>query len=101
MLITDPIELQRALCAGAAGGSRASRQLSAAQRRTDGSAAAQVSFNNRGHAHSRAARLERRATIDPIGTYRASAYHKQCAKLRPVNDGSDLSPCSPPVEVLR
>jgi L-rhamnose isomerase/sugar isomerase len=34
------------------------------------------------------ARLERGAAIDPIGAYRASAYRDQCAKLRPVSDGS-------------
>ena len=34
------------------------------------------------------ARLERGAAIDPIGAYRASAYRNQCAKLRPVSDGS-------------
>jgi L-rhamnose isomerase / sugar isomerase len=34
------------------------------------------------------ARLERGAAIDPIGAYRASAYRKQCAKLRPASDGS-------------
>jgi len=33
-------------------------------------------------------RLERGAAIDPIGAYRASAYRKQCAKLRPVGEGS-------------
>jgi L-rhamnose isomerase/sugar isomerase len=34
------------------------------------------------------ARLERGAAIDPIGTYRASGYRNQCAKLRPVGEGS-------------
>jgi hypothetical protein len=34
------------------------------------------------------ARLERGAAVDPIGAYRASAYRNQCAKLRPISDGS-------------
>jgi L-rhamnose isomerase / sugar isomerase len=34
------------------------------------------------------ARLQRGAAIDPIGAYRASGYRTQCAKLRPVGDGS-------------
>jgi L-rhamnose isomerase / sugar isomerase len=34
------------------------------------------------------ARLERGAAIDPIGAYRASGYRNQCAKRRPVADGS-------------
>jgi L-rhamnose isomerase/sugar isomerase len=34
------------------------------------------------------ARLERGAAIDPIGAYRASGYRNQCAKLRPVGEGS-------------
>ena len=34
------------------------------------------------------ARVERGAAIDPIGAYRASAYRSQCAKLRPLSDGS-------------
>jgi L-rhamnose isomerase / sugar isomerase len=34
------------------------------------------------------ARLEHGAAIDPIGTYRASGYRNQCAKLWPVGKGS-------------
>ncbi|MFZ1100589.1 MAG: L-rhamnose catabolism isomerase [Steroidobacteraceae bacterium] len=87
-LISSAIELQRAY-AQALLVDRA--QLTDCQQRNDVLMAAQAlkrAFTTDVTPILARARLERGAAIDPIGAYRASAYRAQCAKLRPVGDGS-------------
>jgi L-rhamnose isomerase / sugar isomerase len=87
-LISSAVELQRAY-AQALLVNRA--QLADYQQRNDVLMAAQAlkrAFTTDVTPILARARLERGAAIDPIAAYRASGYRKQCAKLRPVKDGS-------------
>jgi L-rhamnose isomerase / sugar isomerase len=87
-LISSAIELQRAYAQALLVDRE---QLADCQQRNDVLMASQVlkrAFTTDVTPILARARLERGAAIDPIGAYRASAYRQQCAKLRPVSEGS-------------